>query len=285
MSEQFDLIAPALVKAQAAIPAVHKSATNTFFSNKYAPLDAIMDAALVACQVNDLFIMQDEREGEFEDWYCTETTLIHSSGQWVTGGAIWFPVAPDVRKDGTVMPRTPQNACSGSSYSRRYSLASVLGIVPDDDDDGNAASGKASDAPQRQNVTYQSVVATPQKAAPAAAPAVPAAPPGAIPKSCPVCGGKVYDNRAKKASGEFESKSKDWHCADKTCTTEYAPGKSARTGGWVSDEKSDVSAGIAKMKAALDMSRPIKAPKSKAPDFGPDFEGVPLPEEPPEFDD
>ena len=60
---------------------------------------------------------------------------------------------------------------------------------------------------------------------------------GEMPSKCTTCGGKVYDNRAKKASGEYGPTSKDWSCASKTCMTD-----GYRTGGWVKDKaKSDNS--------------------------------------------
>lgn len=36
-------------------------------------------------------------------------------------------------------------------------------------------------------------------------------------KTCPKCGKKVWDNRAKKAEGTFNKKSPDFACSDKTC--------------------------------------------------------------------
>jgi hypothetical protein len=34
---------------------------------------------------------------------------------------------------------------------------------------------------------------------------------------CPECGGDMWDNRKKKANGEFSSKSPDYACKDKNC--------------------------------------------------------------------
>ncbi len=57
-----------------------------------------------------------------------------------------------------------------------------------------------------------------------------------IPKSCPKCGSKVNDYRAKKASGDYKPTSKDWGCSSKDCMD----GK-YRTGGWVTDKPKDFS--------------------------------------------
>jgi hypothetical protein len=56
------------------------------------------------------------------------TTLRHISGESISGV---YPVNP-VKND-------PQSIGSALTYSRRYSLMAMLGIVADDDDDGNAA--------------------------------------------------------------------------------------------------------------------------------------------------
>lgn len=252
-SDALDQIAPALVKAQSQVPAVHKTASNSHFGNKYAPLDTIMEAALVACHANGISIHQGVEHAD-DSGFTMVTTLLHQSGQWVADG---IRIAAE--------KGTPQAWMSAVTYSRRGSLACVMAITADDDDDGEVA-----ETPKRQSAT----ATAPAKSAPAGTPAV--VKPTGIPKSCPNCGGKVWDNTEKKASGQFKASSPDWSCADSEC--KKLPGSV----GW--PEKHDVSAGIAKMKAALDMSRPIKGAKSKAPDFGPDFEEVPPPDEPPDFD-
>ena len=61
-------------------------------------------------------------------------------------------------------------------------------------------------------------------------------------RTCPVCGGRVFDNREKKASGEFKATGPDWSCADKECKT-----GNYRTGGWVKSKEE----GLAEMRAAL----------------------------------
>jgi predicted nucleic acid-binding Zn-ribbon protein len=44
-------------------------------------------------------------------------------------------------------------------------------------------------------------------------------------KQCPKCGGEMWDNRAKKASGQFSSKSPDFSCKDKVCRGAIWPEK------------------------------------------------------------
>ncbi len=37
-------------------------------------------------------------------------------------------------------------------------------------------------------------------------------------KTCPVCGNPVYDNRARKQSGEYKATAPDFACSSKECT-------------------------------------------------------------------
>lgn len=63
-----------------------------------------------------------------------DTTLTHSSGQWVTG-----------RMPLVVGGGDNANQAFGSAltYMRRYALAAMLGIASEEDDDGNAAEGNS----------------------------------------------------------------------------------------------------------------------------------------------
>lgn len=58
---------------------------------------------------------------------------------------------------------------------------------------------------------------TPQAYAPA--PSAPAAPSGGQPASCNKCGGTAFfDNRAKKAAGEYKPNAPDFKCSNKPCS-------------------------------------------------------------------
>lgn len=77
------------------------------------------------------------------------TRLVHVSGEWVEDTLPLNP-RPEKPKDanGNVIRDaepfvTPQSVGSAITYGRRYLLASMVGIVADDeDDDGNGASGR-----------------------------------------------------------------------------------------------------------------------------------------------
>jgi hypothetical protein len=57
------------------------------------------------------------------------TMLGHTSGQWIASDMLLHLVKDD-----------PQGQGSAITYARRYSLCSAIGLVADDDDDGQAAS-------------------------------------------------------------------------------------------------------------------------------------------------
>lgn len=147
-SETTGALYAALAKAQAAYPAVPKTKTATIpgkegksgYSYKYADLPDLLDAVRGPLSANGLAVSQDI--GSDGETVIVQTVLGHSSGEWIATG--WF---------GLPQGGTPQTAGSASTYGRRYSLASLLGIAADEDDDGagathsadaRASSGKAS---------------------------------------------------------------------------------------------------------------------------------------------
>lgn len=124
-SESIGKLALALSKAQGEIKAAVKDSDNPFFKSKYADLASVWDACRKALSDNELAVVQTTVNGEG----CTvETTLIHSSGEYVGGVLYLKPVKDD-----------PQGVGSAITYARRYGLAAIVGIAPEDDD-GNAAS-------------------------------------------------------------------------------------------------------------------------------------------------
>lgn len=129
-SESIGALAAALAKAQGQIKGAMKDSENPFFHSKYADLSAVWEACRKPLSDNGLSVVQT---GDFElsvGTFFLHTTLLHSSGEWI-GGEI--PVKP-VKDD-------PQGLGSAMTYARRYGLAAIVGVAPEDDD-GNAASGK-----------------------------------------------------------------------------------------------------------------------------------------------
>jgi hypothetical protein len=106
-----------------------KTKVNPHFGSKYADLASIMDAVREPLAANGLAVSQSVANDA--NGVSVTTTLLHESGETLVSEPCWLPVG---KKD-------PQGYGSAITYARRYSLASLLGIVADEDDDGNAASG------------------------------------------------------------------------------------------------------------------------------------------------
>ena len=127
-SQEINELALALVKAQAEFSAVTKDSVNPFFNSAYAALPDVVKTATPVLAKNGLavsqFISQDENGND-----ALITYLIHQSGQYICHTARLMLVKDD-----------PQAQGSAVTYLRRYSYMSVLGLVADVDDDGNAAS-------------------------------------------------------------------------------------------------------------------------------------------------
>ncbi len=128
-------ISKALNKFQSKMPSVGFDANNPFFKSKYATLAAIVTTAKTYLADEGLSISQ-LLEGEGG----VTTILMHISGEYLSSTLTLKSVKDD-----------PQGHGSAISYARRYAYASILGIVADTDDDGNAATGltsKASSSPK-----------------------------------------------------------------------------------------------------------------------------------------
>ena len=138
MTDQLDKIAPAFLRAQRAMKPVAKSATNPHFKSKYAPLDAIMETDKEALNDNAIAVLQFT-DREDAAGFDVVTQLLHESGQCITGH-VRMPMEKS----------TPQGMGSAYTYGRRYGLAALLGIVADEDDDGNAASASTPAKAQRE---------------------------------------------------------------------------------------------------------------------------------------
>lgn len=136
-SDQINEIAAALSKAQAQIQGAQKDGTNPHFKSKYSSLTSVWDACRGPLTANGLSVSQGLSNDDVK-LKCT-TILLHSSGQFIKSELCMTP-----------QQNTPQAIGSCATYLRRYSLQAIVGVSPDDDDDGNAASLPASN-PQHAN--------------------------------------------------------------------------------------------------------------------------------------
>ena len=136
-SESITKIASAIVKAQGELNSVSKDGTNPHFGKRYATLQNIVESTREVLRKHGLAVVQtfSETDGTYIN---LDTTLLHESGEWIAGTFTMTPTKHD-----------PQGMGSATTYARRYALSAILGIVTDDDDDGNASSHPSGDrAPQ-----------------------------------------------------------------------------------------------------------------------------------------
>ena len=124
-------LAEALAKAQGALKIAAKDAANPFFKSKYADLASVWEACRDALSKNGLSVAQ-HTDGATVETMVMFTTLMHASGEWLTGS---YPIKP-VKMD-------PQGIGAAITYARRYSLAAMVGVVSDEDDDAEASVGRA----------------------------------------------------------------------------------------------------------------------------------------------
>jgi hypothetical protein len=131
-SQEINELAAALVAAQAEFSAVPKGSNNPFFKSKYAALPDVVASASPVLAKHGLAVTQgisltEGINGGFVD--TLTTSVIHKSGQFIEDTMLLHLPKND-----------PQGQGSAVTYARRYAYMAILGLVADDDDDGNAAS-------------------------------------------------------------------------------------------------------------------------------------------------
>lgn len=128
-SAALDLLAAALVTAQAEFPVIPKTHTADTGSYKYdyADLADIIDATRKILHDHDLAVTQwPAVSASGQDVLITR--LFHSSGQWVQG-VMRLPA----------LGTTPQSFGSAITYARRYAYSAALGLATEEDTDGRPA--------------------------------------------------------------------------------------------------------------------------------------------------
>jgi len=150
-SDSIGQLATALAKAQAKVHGASKDKTNPHLKSKYADLASIWDAARDALTANDLSIVQlptSERSPEGALRLFIETVLMHKSGEWI-GERYEMPL---VKTD-------PQGVGSAITYARRYALAAMTSVCPEDDDAESQTSRQSTpEAPRRTTPPAQAPV-------------------------------------------------------------------------------------------------------------------------------
>lgn len=128
-SETIGKLSEALAKAQGEMKPASFDAQNPHFRSKYATLASIMDACRGALSQNQIAVVQGT--SVIEDRVIVTTMLVHASGEFISD-----QLSMNIIKD------SPQAIGSAITYARRYSLASLVGVVSDEDDDAEAAMPK-----------------------------------------------------------------------------------------------------------------------------------------------
>lgn len=137
-SEDISEIVKALINVQRQLQPATKDANTPFTKSKYATLNSVMDSCRDALLSNGIWLCQYPVPAE-PGYLGLVTKLTHAeSGQWQSSLA----VVPLPKAD-------PQGVGISMTYMRRYALSAMLGIVTEEDTDGEFASDK-SNRPQRQ---------------------------------------------------------------------------------------------------------------------------------------
>jgi len=143
-SELINELAAALSKAQGEMQAAIKDKINPFFKSSYADLGSVWDAARPVLSKYGLCVMQTTELAPDRNQVIMVTTLAHTSGQWIKS---YLPLNP-AKNDS-------QGVGAAITYLRRYSLSALVGVVCDDDDDGETSVGRGraqqNNTPPNQN--------------------------------------------------------------------------------------------------------------------------------------
>jgi hypothetical protein len=198
---------PALWRAQQAIGGgVTKNKQVQAGSRRYgyADLGAVLDTIEPAFRDEHLFWMSATYPAS------VVVRIIHAdSGEWVETEVCVTSQGLDA-----------QGVGSATTYGRRYGLMALLGLAAEDDDGQAAKAGHTgAQASSRQSPSVPAAH-PPQGGYRADAIPAPASRPNlanAGAPLCPTCGGDCWDNRPKKASGQFSAKSPDFKCKNKVC--------------------------------------------------------------------
>jgi len=180
---------------------------------KYATLAAVLEVITPALSANSLALIQEPLLTD--DGVTVHASLLHESGETIEFAPITMPVAQ----------RTAQSIGSAITYARRYQLTALLGIAADDDD-GNAATGTASNATMPAKASTKPV--EPRK------PVEPTVVPNA-PQNAPVRENQdAVDHLNKIGTARYGD---EWITSRRAAAAEWASGKRTRSIDELSDEE------------------------------------------------
>lgn len=136
-------LAAALAHFQAELPRIGKANLAVVKSDKGSYKYTYADLSDISAKVLPLLAKHGLsfscKPTLFDGKFVLEYTLRHAAGEKDTG---YYPLNAQ---------GTPQQIGSAITYARRYALSAVTGIVPDEDDDGQAAEQQARQQPAQQD--------------------------------------------------------------------------------------------------------------------------------------
>lgn len=181
-SDSISKVMAAILAVQKDVDHVEKTATNPHFGNTYAELNTFLRT--LRGPLADHGLTMTQAPGMENGHVTVDTLLHHESGEWIRNRAS----APMQKND-------PQGVGSAITYLRRYSLAALF-AVPQEDDDGNAASGRRSVSGRSGGRKANGADAE---------------------YHCPKCGEAMWDNRADKEARKVKPNYPDFKCRNKGC--------------------------------------------------------------------
>lgn len=130
-SDQIELISKSVSIAQGEMNPASKTTVNPFFKSTFATLTQVWDAIREPLSKNNLSIFQDVVTTP--NGIAVSTRVCHSSGQWIEFGPLEI----------TLVKKDAQSLGSATSYAKRYALCAAIGVVADEDDDGERAMNRS----------------------------------------------------------------------------------------------------------------------------------------------
>jgi hypothetical protein len=152
-SERIGALAAALAKAQSEITNPEKSLTATIASPfpregsrsfRYAPLSTGLDLVRKCLGQHEIATVQATAIDRDRDLIRLTTTLVHSSGEWVSSD---WPVCP------VSETAAPHRLGAALTYARRYALFTLVGIAGEDDLDAPDLQVAALSAQPQNNLS------------------------------------------------------------------------------------------------------------------------------------
>ena len=128
-SPEITELAEAMIQVQQTLSPALKDAENTFTNSRYATLHSVMNACRDALLEHGIWVTQYPVSVETNQLGLV-TKIVHAeTGQW-QASLLTMPLPKN----------DPQGYGSAMTYARRYGLSALIGIVTENDDDGEMAS-------------------------------------------------------------------------------------------------------------------------------------------------